>query len=43
MVIRLIWDVDGVIDVSNRLGERAAEGAAEPPVVAEQPAADQQA
>ena len=43
MVIRLIWDVDGVIDVSNRFGERAAEGAAEPPVVAEQPAADQQA
>ena len=43
MVIRLIWDVDGVIDVSNRLGERAAEGAAEPQVVAEQPAADQQA
>jgi len=47
MVIRLIWDVDGVIDVSNRLGERAAEGAAEgaaePQAVAEQPAADQQA
>ena len=43
MVIRLIWDVDGVIDVANRLGERGPEGATEAQVVAEQPAADQQA
>jgi CBS domain-containing protein len=41
MVIQLIWDVDGVIDVSNRLGEPPAEGAAEPQVVAEQLAGDQ--
>ena len=36
-VIRLIWDVDGVIDVTNRLGERAAEGAAEPQELTGQP------
>jgi CBS domain-containing protein len=27
--IRLIWDVDGVIDVDNRLGRRAREGSGE--------------
>jgi len=43
MVIRLIWDVDGVIDVSNRLGERAAEGEAQPQEAAGPPAADQTA
>jgi hypothetical protein len=25
VAIRLIWDVDGVIDVSNRLGEQAGD------------------
>jgi osmotically-inducible protein OsmY len=25
VAIRLIWDVDGVIDVSNRLGEQASD------------------
>jgi CBS domain-containing protein len=42
-VIRLIWDVEGVIDVTNRLGERTAEDGAEPQGVAEQPSADQPA
>jgi len=42
-VIRLIWDIEGVIDVSNRLGERAAEAAAEPQEAAGKPATDQPA
>jgi len=41
--IRLIWDVDGVIDVSNRLGEQAAGGEAEPELVCEPPADEQSA
>jgi CBS domain-containing protein len=36
--IRLIWDVDGVIDVINRLGEQVSEGS--PERVAGQPAED---
>ena len=34
--IRLIWDVDGVIDVSSRLGEQADDSAelTEPPAAA---------
>jgi CBS domain-containing protein len=43
MVIRLIWDVDGVIDVSNRLGEQVGDVPGEPQVVAGQPAGDQSA
>jgi len=43
MVIKLIWDVDGVIDVSNRLGEQVIDIPGEPQVASGQPAGDQPA
>jgi CBS domain-containing protein len=43
MAIRLIWDVDGVIDVSNRLGEQVSDIPGEPEMVPGQPAGDQPA
>ena len=41
MAIRLIWDVDGVIDVANRLGEQVSDIRAEPEMVPGQAAGDQ--
>jgi CBS domain-containing protein len=43
MAIRLIWDVDGVIDVSNRLGEQVSGIPGEAEVAPGQPAGDQPA
>jgi len=43
VAIRLIWDVDGVIDVFNRLGEQADESPAEPEMISAQPGGDQPA
>ena len=43
MAIKLIWDVDGVIDVSNRLGEQVTAALGEPEEVPGQPAGDRPA
>jgi CBS domain-containing protein len=37
VVIRLIWDVEGVIDVDNRLGDRAGSEPGEPGLLAAEP------